>query len=125
MSLQRIDIVSIPVSDQPRSKAFYTEKLGFEVLRDNPMGPDQQWVQLGIPGADTSITLVHWFPNMPPGCQQGLVIATDDIDVAHAELSGHGVELSPIDAQPWGRFATFSDPDGNGWVLAQAAEGGM
>ena len=60
------------------------------------MGPDQQWVQLGIPGADTSITLVHWFPNMPPGCQQGLVIATDDIDVAHAELSGHGVELGCV-----------------------------
>ena len=123
MSLQRIDIVSIPVSDQAASKAWYTEKLGFEVLRDNPTGPDQQWVQLGIPGADTSITLVHWFPNMPPGCQQGLVLTAEDIDVAHAEFSGRGVQLSPIDAQPWGRFSTFNDPDGNGWVLAQAAEG--
>ncbi len=123
MSLQRIDIVSIPVSDQPASKAWYTEKLGFVVLRDNPMGPDQQWVQLGIPGAETSITLVHWFPNMPPGSQQGLVLTTEDINVAHQQLSGRGVELSPIDEQPWGRFATLNDPDGNGWVLMQAAGG--
>ncbi len=121
MSLNRIDIVSIPVSDQPASKKFYIEKLGFEVVRDNPMGPGQQWVQLGIPGAATTISLVHWFDNMPPGSVQGLVIDTGDIERAHAELAARGLELTPVDAQPWGKFSTFSDPDGNGWVLAQAA----
>ena len=123
MSLNRIDIVSIPVSDQPASKKFYIEKLGFEIVRDNPMGPGQQWVQLGIPGAATTISLVHWFDKMAPGSVQGLVIDTSDIEKAHAELAARGLELTPVDEQPWGKFSTFSDPDGNGWVLAQAAPG--
>ncbi len=121
MSIKRIDIVSIPVSDQARSKAFYVDQLGFTVKRDNPMGPDQRWVELVTAEGETSITLVHWFDKMPAGSVQGIVIGTDDIAKTHAELSARGLDIGPIDAQPWGTFATFSDPDGNGWVLHQAA----
>jgi len=121
MSIKRIDIISIPVSDQARSKALYVDKLGLAVKRDNPMGPDQRWVELATAAGETSITLVHWFDKMPPGCVQGTVLGTDDIAKTHAELTARGVEIGLIEAQPWGTFATFSDPDGNGWVLQQAA----
>ena len=121
MTIRRIDIISIPVSDQARSKAFYVDKLAFTVKRDNPMGPGQRWVELATADGETSITLVHWFDKMPPGCVQGTVLGTDDIAKTHAELSARGVAIGPIEEQPWGTFATFGDPDGNGWVLQQAA----
>ena len=48
---------------------------------------------------------------------KGLQLVVDDIEAAHDELAERGVEVSEIDEQPWGRFAYFADPDGNGWVL--------
>lgn len=112
-----IAIVSVPVSDQAKAKAFYTDALGFSVVSDNPMGPQQRWVQLEPSGGGASITLVTWFESMKPGGQQGLVLTTGDIDARRAELAARGVEISEVQSQPWGRFATFRDPDGNGWVL--------
>ncbi len=119
MSINRIAVISIPVANQKAAQAFYMEKLGFELIADNPMGPEQRWVQLGLPGAETSITLVTWFENMSPGSAQGMVLNTDSLVETRAELEAKGVTISPIDAQPWGQFATFNDPDGNGWVLQQ------
>jgi catechol 2,3-dioxygenase-like lactoylglutathione lyase family enzyme len=55
---QKIDIVTIPVSDQPRAKQFYVDVLGFEVVFEGQMGPDQQWIQLRLPNTETSITLL-------------------------------------------------------------------
>ena len=123
MAPRQISIVSIPVADPAAARAFYVDVLGFEVLRDNPMGPDQRWIQLAPAGSTASITLVTWFPQMPPGTVQGLVLTTDAIDADHAALTIRGLAISdPADA-PWGRYATFNDPDGNGWVLVQPAEG--
>ena len=119
MKINRIDIVSIPVTDTTVAKLFYTEKLGFELVADTPMGPGQRWIQLKLPGAETSISLVTWFDAMPPGSQHGTLLDTDDIDGMHGVLSGHGILMSEIQSAPWGRFATFHDPDKNGWVLAQ------
>ena len=62
-----LQVVSVPVSDQDRAKTFYVDVLGFEVRNDSRFGPDQRWVELAPPGAPTSITLVTWFPSMPPG----------------------------------------------------------
>jgi catechol 2,3-dioxygenase-like lactoylglutathione lyase family enzyme len=123
MNISRIAVVSIPVKDQQAAKAFYRDVLGFSVVRDNPMGPDQRWVQLAPEGAETSITLVTWFPNMQPGGVTGLVLETDDVAAAHAELGARGLALSPLESAPWGQYATFNDPDGNGWVLQQSAPG--
>ena len=120
MKLKHIDIVSIPVRDQQAARNFYTKMLGFKVVRDDPMGPSQRWIQLAPPGAETSISLVTWFEAMPAGSVQGLVLGTDDIDAAQAELTQRGVRVSPVRREAWGRFATFNDPDGNGWVLAQS-----
>jgi catechol 2,3-dioxygenase-like lactoylglutathione lyase family enzyme len=123
MNIRQIAVVSIPVKDQQAAKAFYRDVLDFAVVADSPMGPDQRWVQLAPAGAQTSITLVTWFPNMQPGGITGLVLDTDDIAAAHAELQARGLAISEIDAAPWGQYATFDDPDGNGWVLQQAASG--
>ena len=81
----------IPVSDQAAAKGFYTDVLGFEVVRDNPMGPEQRWIQLRPPGADTSITLVTWLEAMPAGSVKGLVLSCDDIDVG-----GYSLKYSPL-----------------------------
>jgi len=121
MNINRIDIVSIPVSDQQAAKSFYQDKLGFHVIADVPMGPEQQWVQLGLEGANTSLALVTWFDQMPPGSVQGLVLDTDNIKEAHEALTTKGLTLTDIESAPWGQFSMFNDPDGNGWVLQQAA----
>jgi catechol 2,3-dioxygenase-like lactoylglutathione lyase family enzyme len=123
MHVRRIAIVSVPVSDQEAAKRFYTDMLGFSTVRDNPMGPDQRWVQVAPPGAETSVTLVTWFPAMRPGSITGLVLETDDVAADHARLRSRGVVISDLAEVPWGRYATFTDPDGNGWVLQQTAPG--
>ena len=123
MNITHIQIVSIPVRDQAVAKAFYANVLGFEVRRDDPMGPDQRWIELVPPGAQTSITLVTWFDNMPPGSVQGLVLNTTNVEEDLAALQKQGVNCTPLDSAPWGKFSTFRDPDGNGWVLQEAVTG--
>ena len=118
MALQKINIISIPVSDQQRAKEFYL-KFGFTLVVENKMGPDQTWIQLGIPGTETTITLVNWFPDMPVGSVRGLVITTDDIDKEIERLKTEDIEVGQIDKTPWGRFATVKDPDGNALSLHQ------
>ena len=82
----KIAIVSIPVKDQNVSKSFYTEILDGKVLEEMPIGPDTKWIRSELPGVETRIVLATWFPQMPPGCIQGLVPAPDNITRTHAEL---------------------------------------
>jgi uncharacterized glyoxalase superfamily protein PhnB len=56
---------------------------------------------------------------MQPGVLEGLQLVVDDADAAHEELRAHGVEVSDVDEQPWGRFVYFKDPDGNAWNVQQ------
>jgi predicted enzyme related to lactoylglutathione lyase len=122
MALTRIQLFSLPVTDQDRAKAFYLDKLGFELVADTAMGPDQRWVQVRPPGGDTSITLVTWFDTMPPGSAKGTVVESDDLDADVAAIRSRGVDISDgIQEAPWGRFVTFDDPDGNGIVLQATA----
>ena len=121
--IDTIGIISLPVSDQQAAKRFYTEVLGFKIIRDNPMGPGQQWVQLGPKGAQTSFTLVTWFDSMKPGSLAGIVLETGDVVAEVARLRARGLAISDLQEQPWGTFATFEDPDGNGFVLQQTAPG--
>ena len=113
-----IAVVSIPVSDQSRSLLFYRDALGFAVLRDEAMGPAMRWLQLQPKDGGSSIALTTWFEGLKPGGQQGLLIGVDDIDAEHARLTGLGIELTAIEAQPWGRFTMLKDPDGNGLILS-------
>jgi catechol 2,3-dioxygenase-like lactoylglutathione lyase family enzyme len=119
MPITSFEILSVPVSDPEVSKRFYQNVLGFDLIRHEPMGPDMQWIQLAPPGCATTIALVTWFDTMKPGGLQGVMINSTDIDLDHVTLTGRGLVLSEIQEQPWGRFATFNDPDGNGWILRQ------
>lgn len=123
MAIGRVDIVSVPVGDQERAKAFYLDMLGFTLVRDNPMGPEQRWIEVAPPGGGTSLTLVTWFPTMAPGSLKGLVLATDDIAADYAALAARGLPFhGPVQQGSWGTFATFDDADGNGWVLSENRE---
>jgi predicted enzyme related to lactoylglutathione lyase len=113
-----IEIVSVPVTDQQRSKDFYT-KVGFQLITEADMGNGSTWVQLGLPGGGASITLVNWYKQMSAGTMQGLVLKSEDIEKEVDDLKAKGVEIKSIDNTPWGRFASFSDPDGNGLTLWQ------
>lgn len=125
MTITHVQLLSVPVSDQDRARDFYVGTLGFEVVRDNPMGPGQRWVEVAPKGGQTSITLVTWFPTMPAGSLSGLVLETDDLDGDVAALTARGVGIDGgIREQPWGRFVTFEDPDGNGIVLQASAPPG-
>jgi catechol 2,3-dioxygenase-like lactoylglutathione lyase family enzyme len=115
----RIAVISVPVADQARARDFYRDTLGFTVLAEHPgvMGPGRDWIMLGAPGGGSSITLVNWFDSMPAGSLRGLVIHTKDIDSEHRRLRDGGLAIDDIQSEPWGRFATFRDSEGNGLVL--------
>jgi catechol 2,3-dioxygenase-like lactoylglutathione lyase family enzyme len=119
MTVTRIRVVSVPVSDQDRSLDFYVGVLGFELVSDSLMG-DMRWVQVAPRGSECSLTLVTWFPTMPAGSLKGLVIETDQLDSDVEAIRAKGVVVEGVQDAPWGRFATFDDPDGNGIVLRDA-----
>jgi catechol 2,3-dioxygenase-like lactoylglutathione lyase family enzyme len=122
MTISSVQLLSIPVTDQDAAKAFYVDVLGFDVIADVPLGPDRRWLQVRPVGAQTSIALVTWFDSMPAGSMTGVVLETPDVDEAKAVLEARGVAFSgDIEEQPWGRFAMFSDPDGNDFILQTTA----
>ena len=120
--IRGIKLVSIPVTDQDRALAFWTERVGFVVATDAPFDDRQRWIELGIPGADTRLVLFT-----PEGHEgrvgrfSSVTFLADDVDRTYAELSARGV---PFDAPPrredWGSAAIFRDPDGTAFVLASA-----
>ena len=121
MALTNLSVVSVPVSDQDRAKRFYADTLGFSVDIDSSFGDGMRWVMLRPPGSGTAITLVTWFETMPAGSLKGSVLSCDDLDKTLADLAARGVSFNEDEVQeaPWGRWKTFDDPDGNGWVLQQ------
>jgi catechol 2,3-dioxygenase-like lactoylglutathione lyase family enzyme len=118
--ITRVQILSVPVSDQDRALEFYVGLLGFELLRDDPMGPEMRWVQIAPKGAQTTVTLVTWFDTMAPGSLKGLLLETDSFEEDIERLKGSSVEVSDIQQEVWGRYVTFDDPDGNGIILRGA-----
>jgi len=117
--ITRLKFIGIPVRNQDAQLKFYTEKLGFQVLTDQPMGA-QRWIELKIPRAETAVVLftpeghedrVGTFVNASWAC--------DDVKKTYEELSAKGVEfLKPPTEQPWGTFAVMKDADGNQLVLS-------
>ena len=115
----RIELVAIPVSDVDRAIAFYTEKAGFDLDHDHKVGEGVRFVQLTPPGSACSITLGEGITDAAPGSVRGMQMVVSDIQAAHAELVGRGVEVSDVQEFPWGSFVFFSDLDGNGWAVQQ------
>jgi catechol 2,3-dioxygenase-like lactoylglutathione lyase family enzyme len=120
MGISDVAVVSVPVSDQDRAKKFYTDTLGFRLLRDDDSVPGIRWIQVAPSGGGTALTLVTWFDTMPPGSVRGLVLYCDDLDADYQRLQAGGVEFDqPPVTQPWATEAVLHDPDGNQLVLQQ------
>lgn len=120
--ITQLKFVSIPVSDQDRALAFYTEKLGFDISTDQPMGPGKRWIELRIASAGTRVVL---FTSDGQEDRIGSFFngsfACDNVEATYRQLSQRGVEfIEPPTVQPWGSFAKFRDPDGNTFVLSSS-----
>ena len=126
----KLEAIPIPVSDVDRAKAFYAG-LGWRVDADFMVGKDFRAVQLTPPGSPCSI---HLSTTAVPGSAQGMFLVVSDIEAARKVLIAHGVDVSEVfhfdgDHRPvpgpdpklpsYGSYASFSDPDGNRWVLQQ------
>jgi len=123
MALQEVIVVSVPVSDQDRARAFYVDTLGFELVREDTSVPGIRWVQVAPEGGTVSLSLVTWFETMPPGSMRGLVFTSDDVEAEYEALTAKGVRFDgPPEPQPYapGGEAVCYDPDGNMLVLQQA-----
>jgi predicted enzyme related to lactoylglutathione lyase len=114
----KLELVAVPVTDVDRAKAFY-EQVGFHADQDHTVSEEVRFVQLTPPGSGCSIAIGQGIMTTEPGSVQGLQLVVDDIQAAHDDLSGRGVEVSDIQDFPWGRFVFFTDPDGNGWAVQQ------
>jgi catechol 2,3-dioxygenase-like lactoylglutathione lyase family enzyme len=120
--IRDVQVVSVPVNDQERAKRFYVDMLSLELRADNAWGEGRHWVEVAPEGATTSLTLVTWFASMLPGSLKGVVFLVDDVRATYEVLIARGVTFDvPPEDQPWVPQAVFRDPDGNGFVLAQAS----
>ncbi len=116
----KLELVSVPVSDVDRAKAFYVEKLGYHADVDQTQPDGRRFVQLTPPGSSCSIAIGRGITDMAPGSMQFLLLVVPDIQEAWKTLRGNGVEVTKPEQQPWGAIhADFTDLDGNRWTLQQ------
>jgi catechol 2,3-dioxygenase-like lactoylglutathione lyase family enzyme len=130
----KLEVVVIPVADVDRSKQFYGA-LGWRLDADFVAGDSFRVVQLTPPGSPCSVHFGKGVTDAAPGSAKGMYLVVSDIAAARAELVSRGADVSdvfhrPAPGQPpekglapgrrsYGSFATFSDPDGNGWLLQE------
>jgi len=89
--IRGVKFASIPVTDQDRALAFYTEKLGFRLATDQPFSDEQRWIELGILGADTRVVLFRFDENLKPGGNMNVTFWADDVEATARELKSNGV----------------------------------
>jgi catechol 2,3-dioxygenase-like lactoylglutathione lyase family enzyme len=136
----KLEVVVLPVADVDRALAFYGS-LGWRLDAEYSDGNGFRVVQFTPPGSEASIIFGAGVTNAAPGSIESLVLAVQDLDAARAELVGRGVDVSEVyhdaggvffhaggaarvpgpaaDGASYGSFASFADPDGNGWVLQE------
>jgi catechol 2,3-dioxygenase-like lactoylglutathione lyase family enzyme len=115
----RIELIIVPVSDVDRSRAFYGDTLGWPVDHDQTVDEHIRFVQVTPPGSACSIAFGRGLSEMEPGALRAIQVVVGSADEALADLTGRGVAADGVDDQPWGRFVTFADPDGNSWTLQE------
>jgi catechol 2,3-dioxygenase-like lactoylglutathione lyase family enzyme len=130
----KLEVVVIPVSDVDRAKRFYGD-LGWRLDADFSVGNAFRVVQFTPPGSPCSIHFGTGLTPAVPGSARGLYLIVSDIEAARAELVSRGVDASEVfhragpgqpplsgpdpERRSYSSFATFSDPDGNGWLLQE------
>ena len=120
--IKQLKFAGIPVRDQDTALAFWTQKVGFVVATDQPMGDGQRWIELRIPGAQTGVVLFT-----PEGHENRVgtffngSFACDDVDYTYRQMRERGVEFTEAPTkQPWGTYAKFKDSEGNEFVLSSS-----
>jgi catechol 2,3-dioxygenase-like lactoylglutathione lyase family enzyme len=125
-----LEVVTVPVSDVDRAKRFY-QSLGWRLDADFAAGDDFRLVQMTPPHSQCSIHFGKGITAMEPGSLQRVYLAVKDIDAAREDLVSRGVDVSEVEEQPkppgfpdlpgrsYFAYASFSDPDGNGWLLQE------
>jgi len=117
--IKQIKFVSIPVADQNRALDFYTEKLGFTIITDQPFDEKQRWIELRVPKAETRVVLfTAEGDEKRVGTFMNMSYSSDDIQETYKALKERGVEFEgPPQEQPWGTYAIFKDSEGNRFVV--------
>jgi catechol 2,3-dioxygenase-like lactoylglutathione lyase family enzyme len=136
----KLEVVVLPVTDVDRAKDFYKE-LGWRLDADFASSPDFRVVQLTPPGSACSVIFGTGITAAAPGAAAELLLIVDDVQSARDEIAGHGVPVSEVfhdeggvfyhagtagrvpgpdpDRRSYSSFASFTDPDGNGWRLQE------
>ncbi len=130
----KLEVVAIPVSDIDRAKRFYTD-LGWRLDADFVVGDQFRGIQFTPPGSLCSIHFGKGVTAAQPGSASGLFLVVSDIEAARAELVARGVEVSEVfhldgpglpprsgpspERRSYFSYASFSDPDGNSWLLQE------
>jgi len=136
----RLEVAILPVSDVDRAKAFY-QKLGWRLDADFPISDDLRVLQLTPPGSPASIIFGKGVKDAAPGSAARLVLVVQNVDAARADLVARGVDVSDVfhgtgfrgpmagrvpgpdpERRPYSSFVSFSDPDGNEWVLQEITQ---
>ncbi|MCZ8377841.1 VOC family protein [Mycobacterium sp. CPCC 205372] len=139
----KLEVVVLPVSDVDRARDFY-QKLGWRLDADFPVTEGYRVVQVTPPGSPTSVIFGTGVSTAAPGSTQGLYLVVTDVEAARAELVARGAEVSEVfhdatgvfnqagedgrvpgpdpERRSYSSFASFQDPDGNGWVLQEITE---
>jgi predicted enzyme related to lactoylglutathione lyase len=115
----KLELVAVPVTDVDRAKAFYSERVGFNVDTDQSPTDEMRFIQLTPPGSACSIAIGTGIVDAEPGSIGNLQLVVDSAQAARDELAGRGVEVSELQEFPWGKFVFFSDPDGNSWSVQE------
>jgi catechol 2,3-dioxygenase-like lactoylglutathione lyase family enzyme len=119
----KLELVPIPVSDVDQAKAFYVEKVGFNLDHDVQPGNGMRVVQLTPPGSACSILIgtgMAEVDQMQPGSLKALHLVVADVRKAGEALAGRGVAVSEVDEFDQGiKYVSFNDPDGNSWVFQE------
>jgi len=127
----KLETIVLPVADVDRAKSFYADNAGFNLDVDFSAGEEFRVVQFTPPGSACSVTLMR--NTETAGVVQGLHLVVTDIHEARADLAGRGVNVSDIyhfqdgkqvagadpERRDFGSYVSFSDPDGNGWLLQE------
>jgi predicted enzyme related to lactoylglutathione lyase len=114
----KLELVTIPVSDVDRAKAFYVEQAGFALDHDHVVHEGLRFVQLTPPGSACSIAIGTGLTGSPPGSAT-VQLVVDDVNAAAEELRSRGLEVGDVQTFEWGSFVFFADPDGNRFAVQQ------
>ncbi|MDQ0823722.1 catechol 2,3-dioxygenase-like lactoylglutathione lyase family enzyme [Arthrobacter sp. V1I7] len=135
----KLEVLVLPVSDVGRSLGFY-QGLGWRIDADFEAGPEFRIVQLTPPGSPCSIHIGRGITSSAPGSAQGNYLVVSDIERARADLISRGADVTEVfhnlydtgtpervyghapDRTSYGSYASFSDPDGNVWLLQEVTE---